>query len=218
MQWLHGVQNVGMPTERCHPGTLGQAIGVVLCVESQPKQPDQDLLARAVISGSSASVLSGIALSVCSKLEEGSAAGALNGPSQWVWGEHEAYTRRATLKHTLVGYAIHHAMSIAWAVWYEHLFGRRRERERSPTWALGMAAEVSTTALVAYFVDYFVAPKRLRPGFKKHLGNASIFASYAAFGAGLAIATILRRKLKQKDEQRLDNQRDGRTAISLRDN
>src|SRR5688572_3063162 len=78
---------------------------------------------RALLSGSAASVLSGIALSACSKVEHDAPAAALNGPSQWIWGECEAQTRRATLRHTLTGYAIHHVASIFWATLHELQFG-----------------------------------------------------------------------------------------------
>lgn len=50
----------------------------------------------AVVSGSAASLASAATLMACSKLHEGSAAGGLNGPSQWLWGESEAYTREAS--------------------------------------------------------------------------------------------------------------------------
>lgn len=148
---------------------------------------------HACISGSNASLLSGIALSICSKLEEGSAAGALNGPSQWIWGEDEAHTRRATVRHTLVGYLIHHASSIFWAVGYERAFGCDRNRELARVPWLQILAEGALTAALAYCVDYHVTPKRLRPGFKKHLGPVGIFASYAAFGLGLALTTLARK-------------------------
>ena len=153
-----------------------------------------DAIEDALISGTNASVLSAVVLSACSKLEEDSAAGALNGPSQWVWGEREAYTREATLKHTVVGYGVHHVTSVFWALFYEHLFGRSRKRDLASQPVVQIAAEAGATATVAYFVDYQVAPKRLRPGFKKHLGPVSIFASYAGFAAGLAITTLARRK------------------------
>jgi hypothetical protein len=139
-------------------------------------------------------VLSAVALAVCSKLEEGSAAGALNGPSQWIWGEREAHTRRATLRHTLVGYLIHHGTSIMWALGYEHVFGRGRERALDRVPASQIVAEAAGTAIVAYCVDYYFTPRRLRPGFKKHLGPAGIFAGYAAFALGLALTTLARRR------------------------
>src|SRR5688572_23695865 len=140
----------------------------------------------ALLSGTLANLVSAVVLAVCSKREEGSAAGALNGPSQWVWGEEEAYTRRATLRHTAVGYAIHHLTSIGWATVHEHTIGK----SRGPKGLLRLGAEAAATATIAYIVDYHVTPSRFRPGFKKHLGPRSIFAVYASFAAGLAAGSV----------------------------
>jgi len=141
----------------------------------------------ALVSGSAASIASAIVLSVCSAIEEDAPAGALNGPSQWLWGEAEAFTRRATLKHTLVGYAIHHASSIFWAFLHECAFGGARKS------ATRHCIEAATTTAAAYVVDYGgLTPRRLRPGFRKHLGPRSMFAVYAAFAVGLAAAAIAR--------------------------
>jgi hypothetical protein len=126
-------------------------------------------------------------MAACSKSDEGRAAGALNGPSQWLWGEREAYTRRMTLRHTLTGYAIHHAVSIFWASVHERVFGRARR-----PLAAELLAALATTA-VAYTVDYHVAPRRLRPGFRKHIERRSIFLVYAAFATGLFIASAAMR-------------------------
>lgn len=147
-----------------------------------------DALRRALASGSAASALSGVALSVCSALEERAPAGGLNGPSQWIWGEAEAYTRAATWKHTGVGYAIHHLTSIFWATLYERAFGRKRKS------AARHCLEAAATAATAYIVDYHFTPSRFRPGFKKHLSPRSIAFVYAAFAAGMAAATLLRRR------------------------
>lgn len=145
----------------------------------------------AVASGTAASVLSAATLAACSKLEEGSAAGGLNGPSQWLWGEEEAYTRRATLRHTAVGYAIHHSTSIMWATLHEYLFGAL-DADAPRKSAARHCAEAAAMTAGAYVVDYYLTPRRFRPGFKKHLGPRSIFAVYTAFAAGLALASIVR--------------------------
>ena len=154
----------------------------------------------AVVSGSFAAVLSAAALSFCSQQEEGSAAGGLNGPSQWLWGEDEAYTREATLKHTAVGYAIHHSTSIFWATFYEHLFGRGRKRLEREVSNARVIAEAAAMAAAAYVVDYKLTPRRFRPGFEKHISGASMFAVYVAFGTGLALATLLR-LARDEDEE-----------------
>jgi hypothetical protein len=106
-----------------------------------------------------------------------------------LWGQAEAYTKELTWRHTATGYLIHHAMSVLWANVYEELQARSQSRSASST--LANAAIVAT---LGYVVDYGVAPRRLRPGFKKHLGPASIFCVYASFGAGLALASLFARQ------------------------
>jgi hypothetical protein len=142
----------------------------------------------AVLSGSVASLVSCVALVVCSARDEGRVAAALNGPSQWLWGERALRAKRASLRHTAVGYVIHHASSIFWATLHEWTFGRARgsARQSIPL----VCAQAAATTAAAYLVDYYVTPRRLRPGFEKHLEPRSMFAVYAAFGAGLALATI----------------------------
>jgi hypothetical protein len=161
---------------------------------------NRDAAKDAVVSGSFAAVLSAAALSFCSQQEEGSAAGGLNGPSQWLWGEEEAYTREATLKHTAVGYAIHHSTSIFWATFYEHLFGRGRKRHEQELSNARVIAEAAAMTAAAYIVDYKLTPKRFRPGFEKHISGGSMFAVYAAFGTGLALATLLRLRRDSNNE------------------
>jgi hypothetical protein len=144
----------------------------------------------ALFSGSAASILSGLALAFRGMRDEGSAAGPLNGPSQWVWGEREAYTKHATLRHTLLGYAIHHLSSVGWATLHERVFLMHAGRSDG----VRTAVQALTTAAVAYFVDYHLTPRRFRPGFRKHLRPGSMFAVYAAFGAGLALARVIRQQ------------------------
>jgi hypothetical protein len=143
---------------------------------------------RALFSGTSASICSAVALSVCSRIDEGSFAGGLNGPSQWLWGEAEAYTRKPSVRHTVVGYGIHHLTSVFWATLYERTFGEPGER-KTP---LRRCAEAALSATGAYVVDYYLTPPRLRPGFEKHVRKPSMFVIYGAFALGLAAAGIIR--------------------------
>jgi hypothetical protein len=152
-----------------------------------------DTFRAACLSGSAASLTSTIALAVCGKRENGSAAGPINGPSQWLWGEAEAYTSQPTWRHTAAGYVIHHAMSVLWAATYESL-GRSGERVS----ATRICAQAAFVTSLAYCVDYHLAPRRLRPGFKKHLGPRSIFSVYAAFAAGLALSSLLRSRERER--------------------
>src|SRR4051812_27953422 len=116
----------------------------------------------ALISGSAASAVSATALALGGAIEEGSVAGPINGPSQWIWGEEEARTREPTFKHTAIGYAIHHSTSLMWATAYERFFSEGRERKT----AARVLTEAAAATAVAYFVDYYLTPKRFRPGFK----------------------------------------------------
>jgi hypothetical protein len=138
---------------------------------------------RALISGSTASVLSAAALAVCGKIENGAAAGPQNGPSQWVWGERAAYRRDASLRYTGVGYGIHHLSSVFWATFHEKHVARL---VRDKPFATRLAA-AGCTALVANFVDFQLTPRRLKPGFEKQLNRKSLFVVYAAFALGLAL-------------------------------
>jgi hypothetical protein len=142
----------------------------------------------AIMSGTAASLASAAALMAGSRIRDGSWAGGLNGPSQWLWGESEAYTRRATLRHTVVGYAIHHSTSIFWALLYETIFGGSRKKKP----ALQHCTQAIASAATAYVVDYHMTPRRLRPGFEKHVSPTGMVVVYAAFAAGLAITGILR--------------------------
>ena len=145
-------------------------------------------LRRAMFSGASASITSALALSICSRIDEGSYAGGLNGPSQWLWGEAEAYTRKPSVRHTVVGYAIHHMTAVFWAVLYERTFGESVAR-KTPS---RRCAEAALSSAGAYVVDYYLTPRRLRPGFEKHVSTPSMFAVYGAFALGLAAASIIR--------------------------
>jgi hypothetical protein len=125
---------------------------------------------RGALSGTVASLLSTAALAFCGRLAAGTAAGPLNGPSQWIWGERAAHVRRATWRHTALGYVIHHLMSVGWATLHEKHF-----------------AHPALTSAAAAFVDYRVVPRRFGPGFEKQLGRPSLFVVYAAFALGLAL-------------------------------
>jgi hypothetical protein len=130
-----------------------------------------------------AAIYSAIALAACGALEGKAPAGPLNGPSQWIYGRLAAHRRRPSFRYTLVGYAIHHVVSVGWATLHEKhvagLLGRRSTAAR-----FGAAA---ITAALACSVDYQVAKGRAQPGFEKQLSRKSLFAVYAAFAVGLAL-------------------------------
>jgi hypothetical protein len=141
-------------------------------------------LRAALLSGGLASATSTVALAAAGKRELGDPATPLNGPSQWIWGRRAAYHDGLSLRHTALGYGIHHLASVFWALWFE----RMRSPRRAP---LGAAV---ATASLACVVDHACRPRRLRPGFEKRLSGSSLLLVYCAFAAGLAAAALIRRR------------------------
>ena len=137
---------------------------------------------RGLWSGTLASVVSAAALAICGKVERNTAAGPMNGPSQWIWGRRAAYRRDASVRHTVVGYAVHHVSATFWAVLHETAFGGRER--------LGAGANLRNAAItagVACFTDYMLTPLRLRPGYEVQLSRKSLAIVYTAFAVGLAV-------------------------------
>lgn len=132
-----------------------------------------------------ASVVSIVAATLLAKPRTGSAASATNAPSHWLWGEPARRRHDVTLSHTLVGYAIHHASSVFWAVAHEAAIERLSLR------AVQVAPSVAAAAMT---VDYRVVPDRLTPEFERHLGRAGLVAVYATFAAGLALGSRIARR------------------------
>lgn len=147
-----------------------------------------EALVRALVSGTAASVLSTIALVARGKAELNDPIAPLNGPSQWVFGKHAAYQRGFRFPHTVVGYLIHHAMSVLWATLFER-WGRRTPVPGRMAMALIPAAVTSAAACA---VDYRLTPERLTPGFEKRLSRRSLAFVYVAFAIGLAAGASLR--------------------------
>jgi hypothetical protein len=144
---------------------------------------------RSIFSGSCAAVASAVALAARGHADERSAVGPLNGPSQWLWGEKEGYSRQASLRHTGVGYVTHHLSANFWAVLYETMSGAQGARKSVPR----ILAEATSVGALAFVVDYGITPPRFRPGFEKHVRPSSLALVYAAFSFGLAASTLLRR-------------------------
>lgn len=145
----------------------------------------RDLFSKALLSGSAGSLLSTLALAASGWRELGDPYAPLNGPSQWLFGRHAALKDGASVKHTLSGYVIHHAMSVLWAFFFERL---RPAREAH---GIATLASAAATSAVACFVDYRLTPKRLTPGFERRLSRRSLALVYAAFAVGLAVGAVL---------------------------
>ena len=141
----------------------------------------------ALVSGSAASVATAATLAIGGVVEGNDPLTPMNGPSQWVWGRRAAHARDRSVRHTLMGYAIHHATSVMWATLFERL------RSMRPGATSTVAAAAATSAL-AYVVDYKVVPQRLQPGFDVQASRTTLAAFYVAFAAALAAASWSRRR------------------------
>ena len=142
-----------------------------------------------LVSGTVASVVSTVSLAIFGKAELNKSAAPINGPSQWVWGRHAPYENRFSFRYTVIGYAIHHAASIFWAILHEKL---RQQLGPPPNKTAAVApAIVITTA--AYAVDFHVIPKRLTPGFEHRLSKRSLLMVYGIFAIGLATVALMDR-------------------------
>ena len=148
-------------------------------------------LRHGALSGSLASLLSAAALALCGWRETGSAFAAVNAVSHWLWGDQAARRDDASLRHTLVGYVIHHCSAMFWGVLFERYAARILDRRRV---ASTVAAAAGATA-VACFTDYQLTPHRLQPGYEMRLSRPSLLLVYGAFGIGLAAGALwLRRR------------------------
>ncbi|CAG9168463.1 hypothetical protein CURE108131_08670 [Cupriavidus respiraculi] len=155
------------------------------------------ILERAIVSGTSASVVSTIALACAGHFDSRSAYAPTNAISHWIWGDRALHVDRPAPRYTAVGYVIHHATSVFWAAFYE-AWVERSPRSRQPmavlTAGLGMAA-------LACFVDLKCTPQRLTPGFERRLSGGPLALVYVAFGLGLALTTLWRNRREQRDQR-----------------
>jgi hypothetical protein len=150
----------------------------------------KNAMQRGLLSGSTASVLSTLALAAAGQRETGSMLAPTNAVSHWIWGDKAARHDGASLRYTLVGYAIHHVSATFWAVLFERFMGERLDKKDLPT-TLAVSAGA---AAVACFTDYQLTPKRLHPGYEKRLSKPSLAVVYGAFALGLAAGAIAIRR------------------------
>lgn len=143
-------------------------------------------LREGAIAGSVASMASAAALLVAGRRENGHAAAPVNAISHWVWDRPALRRDRPSLRHTLVGYLVHHGASIFWATLHARAWGCRPEAKQPGPAVAGAAA----AAAVACFVDYRLTPRRLTPGFEHRLSRESLAAVYVCFALGLALGSM----------------------------
>jgi hypothetical protein len=147
-------------------------------------------LQRGMVSGTTSSLLSTIALAALGKGEAGSMFAPTNAISHWLWGKRAFRHDRPSMRYTLAGYAIHHASATFWAVLFERAIGHKLQPDKP---ALLLPAATAASA-VACFTDYHLTPKRLHPGYEERLSQPALAVVYGAFGLGLAAGAWLCRR------------------------
>jgi len=147
-----------------------------------------------------ASVASAAAAAIASRIENRHAARPINAIAHIHDGGLPPARDRAG-RNTLLGFGIHTAASVWWALVFEYLPRQHRN-----------AAGAAAVSGLAYVVDYHVVHRRFRPGFEAHLSPASLLAIYAALAAGFAAAARLERRLDHHEEEDRDEGDEGRPA------
>ncbi|CAM3627040.1 DUF2938 domain-containing protein [Bordetella sputigena] len=142
----------------------------------------------ALWSGGVASLATMAVLAYSGHRQRGSALAPVNAPSHWLWRDESLRQPGFTLRHTVPGYLIHHASSVFWAAFFEHLLFDR------PHYAPRTAALALTVAAVAAGVDLKLTPKRLTPGFERQLQPLALTVMYGAFGLALYAVHAWRRR------------------------
>jgi len=147
-------------------------------------------LKQSLLPGALASLASTLVLAACGKRETGSMFAGVNAVSHWLWGDKATKADRPSLKHTLVGYLIHHGASMFWAALFEKSCCKTLDKKE----AVATVTAAAAASAVAYFTDYQLTPHRLRPGFEERLSRPSLLTVYAAFAIGLAAGAYLNRR------------------------
>lgn len=147
----------------------------------------KESLRDGALAGSIASVLSAAALAVAGRRTNGEPAAPVNAVSHWVWGDAALRQDEPTLRHTAVGYLIHHAASLFWSTLHMRAWGK----PPVPAKAGPVIAQAATTAAVACFVDFKLTPHRFTPGFQHRLDKRQLASVYVLFGVGLALGVAL---------------------------
>ena len=134
-----------------------------------------------------AGVLSGLVLLYLGRRENGSPFAPVNAVSHWLWRDRAFRKNGLSLRYTMFGYLIHHAMSIFWGIVHAGVY----RCEHDATQPVRALAKGLGTAAAACVVDYRMTPERLTPGFERRLSMRALGGVYLAFGVGLALGCML---------------------------
>ena len=143
----------------------------------------------AFVSGSVTSLVSTAGLALLAEAEGKAPLQPLNATSHWLNGDIAATLRNADARHTVVGYATHHASCLFWAV----PFAAWQATRPAPIGGKLMCDAVLMAA-VAAAVDYGATPKRFTPGWELVLSKTGMVAAYGVLALGFVAGTMASRR------------------------
>ena len=153
------------------------------------------MIGRIIATGLVGALSSAAAAVIASRLQNGHAARPMNAIAHIYDGGEPPAHDGLNGRNTALGFSIHTAASVWWAVFYEGLLALQRPPRPART-----AAAITA---VAYVVDYYVVSRRFRPGFERYLSPGAMFGVYAALAAGFAWSARHRRpRVHERQYQR----------------
>lgn len=123
------------------------------------------------------------AVAFCGLFEDGDAISPVNDISHIVWGDKAFDEGELSLKYTATGVLLNQSAIGVWALLHQIWFGRAQKRGDVEKSLLGGVF----VAILAYIVDYHLVPKRLKPGFERHLTPRSLIFIYAILALALGL-------------------------------
>lgn len=155
---------------------------------SRLKSP-KDVLFDGALKAKLAGKTSLAAVALCGQVEDGDAISPVNAISHIVWGD-EAYNERdLSWKYTGTGALLNDVSVGGWAYLHEWLYGKAQDEGDYKRSLLGGVL----IATLAYVIDYHAVPKRLKPGFERHLQPKSLLVIYAVLALTLGLGGKLKR-------------------------
>jgi hypothetical protein len=167
------------------------------CAEQQHGADAGTILRRAIVSGTCASVVSSAGLLWAGGVDCGSVFAPVNAVSHWIWGERALHAQLLSVRHTVFGYVIHHAMSVFWACLYEAGTEAAIASGHASPGPLALLSSGVAVAALACFVDLVCTPRRLTPGFERKLSAPTLSVVYLLFGLALPIGAMLRARARR---------------------
>ncbi len=152
-----------------------------------------------LLTGTMASLLSTAALAALARIDGKGALQPTNATSHWFHGAQASEHTEMDAAHTLVGYALHHASAVFWALPFEAWLSIRPPRSSA-----GLIRDAMMMASIAAAVDYGVTPKRLSPGWELVLSKTSMFMAFGALAIGLAAGAVVTQTVRDRASSGID--------------